>query len=66
MIHPPVLNTEAQMVFVPGMDPPDLVGNGLGDHSDAAIGALNTQTHSLESLDILAAADVDTFSVGNS
>jgi hypothetical protein len=66
MIHPPVLNTEAQMVFVPGMDPPDLVGNGLGDHSDAAIGDLNTQTHSLESLDILAAADVDTFSVGNS
>jgi hypothetical protein len=54
------------MVFVPGMDPPDLVGNGLGVHSDAAIGDLNTQTHSLESLDILAAADVDTFSVGNS
>lgn len=29
-------------------------------------GQMQTQTHSLESLDILAAADVDTFSVGNS
>jgi RWP-RK domain len=70
------------MVFVPGMDPPGALDNGGGGfrglgggggagggglHSNgAAMGDLQTQTHSLESLDILAAADVETFSVGNS
>lgn len=43
---------------------------GLPMFNDGGIsngqGHMHTQTHSLESLDILAAADVDTFSVGNS
>jgi hypothetical protein len=65
------------MVFIPGMDPSlnaaalQLNGGGgnsggIGGNGVAAMDDLQTQTHSLESLDILAAADVDTFSVGNS
>jgi hypothetical protein len=65
MIRPPVLNTEAaaQMVFVPGIEPP---AGELANGGNGGIGGMNTQTHSLESLDILAAADAETFSVNNS
>jgi len=66
MIRSPALNTgaSAPMVFVPGIEPP---AGGLANGRNGSIGdGVNTQTQSLESLDILAAADAETFSVGNS
>lgn len=79
MIRPPFSNTgaAAQIVFVPGIDPPaggvlngEISGGGGRPNDvfkgDGVMGDLNTQNHSLESLDILAADDLETFSVGNS